>query len=356
MATGISISGIGAALGPYAISNQALEQLSAFDAAAQCVLDQTGIGSRRSILPPEYIAAHFAEKGSFAGAASGADSSSPQQYGFRARASALAEVPTPSLLGAIAARQALERAGLTIDDIGLIVADCATPEETCPAEAQRISGLLGSKAPAYDMLGLNAALPLFVRTFLNWKEQRRPKHTLFVSSNTPTRSIGYGSGIERLLYGDAAGAAILSTHDLGRFVVCDASFASEPGLQHLASIDLFDSLQCNYSALVENTKPRAAQLLHKALAARTPSSSTSSAPKAPTYVLGLGLLASELEHQVRAVGAQSFSRVQVCGDCLGSLAFVELSELWDSAAPNADILSISAGMGVNSGHVLLTVR
>jgi len=41
-------------------------------------------------------------------------------------------------LGAQAARLALERAGLTSENIGLILGDCNTPIETTPGEAQRI--------------------------------------------------------------------------------------------------------------------------------------------------------------------------------------------------------------------------
>lgn len=122
---------------------------------------------------------------------------------------------SPTELGEQAIHQALAKAGLTIEDVGLVVADTATPYQTCPSEAQRIVNRFGVKIPAFDVVGGIAAIPLLFATCSKWREDGDGKYIVVVSTNTPSQQINYQmKGEQSGLLGDAAVAFVLSTADV----------------------------------------------------------------------------------------------------------------------------------------------
>jgi 3-oxoacyl-[acyl-carrier-protein] synthase III len=118
---------------------------------------------------------------------------------------------SPTDLGERAISEALKKANLSIDDIGLIMADTATPYQTCPSEAQRIANRFNEKLPAFDLIGGMVAVPLLFSTVSKWQGYAEGKHVVIVSTNTPSQQINYrAGGVERSLLGDAAVAFVLS--------------------------------------------------------------------------------------------------------------------------------------------------
>jgi 3-oxoacyl-[acyl-carrier-protein] synthase III len=118
-----------------------------------------------------------------------------------------------SEMGERAARQALDRAQISVDQIGLVIADCVTPIETTPAESQRVAGRLGLKVPAYDIYSTNGICPAHFSILSKWKKDRVPSFVLCVSTNAPTQRIDYSKGAEGWIFGDGAAACVVSMNE-----------------------------------------------------------------------------------------------------------------------------------------------
>lgn len=122
--------------------------------------------------------------------------------------------PSCTDMGEQAARQAVERAGLTVDQIGLVIGDCATPVEVTPSEGQRIAGRLGLKVPAYDIYTTQGICPAHLSILSTWRKERLPRYTLCVSTNAPTQRIDYSHGSEGWMFADGASACVVSAEDM----------------------------------------------------------------------------------------------------------------------------------------------
>ena len=138
-----------------------------------------------------------------------------ERTGFRERRIA-ADDETTSSLGAEASRMALETAGLTPDDIDLVICATLSPDGMFPSSASLIqSGIGASRAGAFD---INAACNGFVAAlatgaqFINGGVYER---VLVVGSEVTSRIIDWSDRSTCILFGDGAGAVVLEKADTG---------------------------------------------------------------------------------------------------------------------------------------------
>jgi 3-oxoacyl-[acyl-carrier-protein] synthase-3 len=135
--------------------------------------------------------------------------------GMRERRMAAPEQAT-SDLATLAAQRALANAGLTPADIGLIICTTVTPDMVFPATACIVQSNLGAVCPAFDLVagctgfvyGL-AVASQFVRT-------GDYPHVLLISADCLTRIANWTDRTTCVLFGDAAGAAIISPCEEGQ--------------------------------------------------------------------------------------------------------------------------------------------
>ncbi len=165
---------------------------------------------------------------------------------------------SPSELGAAAVNDLLVKAGVSISEISLLLADTLTPFETCPAEAPRIGSLVGFKGPAYDLIGGSGAFALFCETLK--KQHNFPADSLVVcvSTNTPTPFIQYNSGSAPVFFADGAAALLFRINATNSQLensleVCDAHFwktSNGPFIAGIrASSDIYHPIKCSVSRL-----------------------------------------------------------------------------------------------------------
>ncbi|MDR1207010.1 MAG: ketoacyl-ACP synthase III [Rickettsiales bacterium] len=113
-------------------------------------------------------------------------------------------------MGTIAAKRAIENAGITADDIDLIIVATTTPELDFPSVGVQIQGRLGmtKSQPAFDVRGACTGYIYALhcaRAFFAGGMHRR---ILVIGVEKMTRLIDWGDRSTAVLFGDGAGAMI----------------------------------------------------------------------------------------------------------------------------------------------------
>ncbi|PRX06604.1 UNVERIFIED_ORG: 3-oxoacyl-[acyl-carrier-protein] synthase-3 [Martelella mediterranea] len=141
------------------------------------------------------------------------DSWIQQRTGIRQRYIAGPDETTASL-GEQAARRALDNAGLTPDDIDLIVVATSTPDNTFPATAVNIQSRLGMQHGfAFDMQAVCSGFVYALTTADNYIRAGRARRVLVIGAETFSRLLDWTDRTTCVLFGDGAGAVILEAQE-----------------------------------------------------------------------------------------------------------------------------------------------
>jgi 3-oxoacyl-[acyl-carrier-protein] synthase-3 len=136
-----------------------------------------------------------------------------QRTGIKQRHIA-AEGENTSDLAAAAGRRALEAAGLTPDDIDLIVLATTTPDMTFPATAAVVQQKLGMHhGAAFDIQAVCSGFVYAVATADSYLKNGLAKRVLVIGAETATRILDWTDRTTCVLFGDGAGAVIM---EMGR--------------------------------------------------------------------------------------------------------------------------------------------
>jgi 3-oxoacyl-[acyl-carrier-protein] synthase-3 len=132
-----------------------------------------------------------------------------QRTGIRQRHIAGDDETTASLAEA-AARAALNNAGLTPDDIDLIVLATSTPNNTFPATAVEVQSRLGMRHGfAFDLQAVCSGFVYAVTTADAQLRAGLAKRALVIGSETFSRILDWNDRTTCVLFGDGAGALVL---------------------------------------------------------------------------------------------------------------------------------------------------
>ncbi|MGE0279401.1 MAG: beta-ketoacyl-ACP synthase III [Rhizobiaceae bacterium] len=132
-----------------------------------------------------------------------------QRTGIRQRHIA-ADDETTASLGEAAARAALDDAGMTPDDIDLIVLATSTPNNTFPATAVDIQNRLGMRHGfAFDMQAVCSGFVYAITTADLYIRGGLAKRVLVIGSETFSRILDWQDRSTCVLFGDGAGALVL---------------------------------------------------------------------------------------------------------------------------------------------------
>src|SRR5207247_1665312 len=133
-----------------------------------------------------------------------------QRVGIRERHIVDAGVAT-SDLGKEAALAAIERAGLTPDDITLIVVGTVTPDMMFPSTACLIQNKIGAhNAWGFDISAACSAFTYSLTTASQMVATGAHEHALVVGADVMSSIIDYKDRATCVLFGDGAGAAVVS--------------------------------------------------------------------------------------------------------------------------------------------------
>lgn len=122
---------------------------------------------------------------------------------------------TTATLGAEAAQKALAAAGLQPSDIGLIIVATATPDNTFPASATKVQALIGAPdCIAFDVAAVCSGFLYAVSVADSMLRTGSSKHALVIGSETFSRILDWEDRTTCVLFGDGAGAVVLSAKDV----------------------------------------------------------------------------------------------------------------------------------------------
>jgi 3-oxoacyl-[acyl-carrier-protein] synthase-3 len=136
-----------------------------------------------------------------------------ERTGIRSRYVA-GEGETTATLARDAALKALEHAGLEPRDIGLIVLATATPDQTFPSSATKIQAMLGiDDCIAFDVHAVCTGFLYALSVADSMLRSGMAKKALVIGAETFSRILDWNDRATCVLFGDGAGALVLSAEE-----------------------------------------------------------------------------------------------------------------------------------------------
>ncbi|MEO8434376.1 MAG: beta-ketoacyl-ACP synthase III [Pyrinomonadaceae bacterium] len=119
-----------------------------------------------------------------------------------------------------AARAAIERAGIDVSEIDLILCATVTPDQILPATGCLIQAELGAhKAAAMDIVAACSGFLYGVSMANSMIRDGQTKYALVIGAEILTRYVDYTDRSTCVLFGDGAGAAIIGSVEEGRGIL-----------------------------------------------------------------------------------------------------------------------------------------
>lgn len=115
-----------------------------------------------------------------------------------------------------ACRGALEMAGLTADDLDMVILCTITPDTHCPSGANWLQAKLGAqKAVTFDVTAACSGFVFGLNVAEQYLKNGAADKVMVVASEVMTRTVDYTDRTSAILWGDGAGAALLTAGEGG---------------------------------------------------------------------------------------------------------------------------------------------
>jgi 3-oxoacyl-[acyl-carrier-protein] synthase-3 len=123
-------------------------------------------------------------------------------------------------LGYEASLRALEMAGLTAGDVDHILVATITPDTCCPSAANWLQAKLDApQAVTFDVAAACSGFIFVLNVAEQYLKAGASKHILVVASEVMTRTLDYTDRTTCILWGDGAGAAVVTLGDDGHEIL-----------------------------------------------------------------------------------------------------------------------------------------
>ena len=137
-----------------------------------------------------------------------------ERTGIRSRHIAAAD-QTTSTLATKAAEEALKNAGISGEDLDLIILATTTPDDTTPATAMRVQAGVGAvNAFAFDVQAACSGFMYALSVADKFIKAGGVKNTLVIGAETLSRIVDWSDRNTCVLFGDGAGAVILQAKEV----------------------------------------------------------------------------------------------------------------------------------------------
>lgn len=128
-----------------------------------------------------------------------------------------------------AAQEALKNAGLTAKDLDLIIVATTSPDMLFPSTACYLQAKLGASCGAFDMAAACSGFPYAVAVGESFVKSGLYKNVLVAGAEAITKFIDWKDRSTCVLFGDGAGAAVISRSKDGHGIL--ASYLGADGTQ-----------------------------------------------------------------------------------------------------------------------------
>ena len=126
-----------------------------------------------------------------------------------------AEGETTASMASIAAARALAVAGISADDVDLIVVATLTPDHSMPSTAVLVKGAIGStRAAAFDLSAACSGFAYAYAVAHGFITAGLGQRALVIGAETLSRSVDWSDRSTCVLFGDGAGAIVLEALEL----------------------------------------------------------------------------------------------------------------------------------------------
>ena len=120
-------------------------------------------------------------------------------------------------LAVVAARQALDAAGIRASDLGLVVYASFTLSQILPGDHCRLTEELGCPTvPTFQLMAACAGSIYGLGVAYSMVASGVFEHVLVVGAETIAHALNFADPITSIIFGDGAGAAVISRHDGAR--------------------------------------------------------------------------------------------------------------------------------------------
>jgi 3-oxoacyl-[acyl-carrier-protein] synthase-3 len=127
---------------------------------------------------------------------------------------------TTSDLGREASLKALEMAGLQAKDIDLIIMATITPDTSCPSAANWLQAKLDApRAVTFDVTAACSGFIFALNVAEQYLKTKAATHVLVVAAEVMSRTLNWKDRTTCILWGDGAGAAVLTRNDGGHQIL-----------------------------------------------------------------------------------------------------------------------------------------
>lgn len=188
------------------ISNQFLVDLD-IGTSNEWIIERVGIQNRRTVLPLDYIR---------------------QTKNLNKRETFSVSQYTNAQMGANAARLALKRGGIKLEDIGMLVYGSSSAEKVAPAEASAVAQELGIEVPCFDMNSACSTYGMNINFLMRMQPEALPPYVLVVNAESITKAVNYTDRKEAVLFGDGAVASVVSSQIPARAAFVGGKFDARP--------------------------------------------------------------------------------------------------------------------------------
>ncbi len=126
-------------------------------------------------------------------------------------------------LGTEAARRAMEAAGITADEVDLLIVATSTPDMVFPSTATIVQRKLGitNGSPAFDMQAVCSGFIYALTVADAMIRAGSARHALVIGAEVFSRILDFNDRTTCVLFGDGAGAVVLSASDAPGIVATD---------------------------------------------------------------------------------------------------------------------------------------
>ncbi len=188
------------------ITNDFLESLD-IGTTNEWILERVGIRERRTLLPLDYIR-----------------ETKNRDLRLATEVMTYGNAET----GRRAAEMAIARAGISAQDVGLVISGSSAPDMVTPADACTIAAKLGLEVPCFDVNSACTSFHVAMNVLSMMDSAKVPPYVLSVVPEGVTRTVDYSDRSSAVLWGDGSTAAVLSTKERGRAEILGTAMESSP--------------------------------------------------------------------------------------------------------------------------------